>query len=358
MNNHRVYFIGAGASKQDRFPLTNELKHGIAWAIREQSGRWPKLTDHLGYLYHVQERELEASRETWEFLKRRTGEQPQTMPSQLPEVTDLLSSLDWMIREQSTFGPGQNAGTAEAHSSTNELALVRDEVVQALCFCLWKYCDLNAATTTRDFIKSINEEDALITTNWDLLLDAARDTRFGSISEDYGTFGNVVLENACEPQKKRPLLLKLHGSLSWRYCPRCQRLVIDPLNHVAGERVDQAICGCKCRFSELIVTPGFVREYRNAHLLNIWQKAMLTLATAPEWIFVGYSLPADDVGVRTLLLKARCMRHDLGEAPPKVTIVTSPDHGGETLARYRGIFRAAELDDGGFGSFVERMNAA
>jgi hypothetical protein len=29
----RVYFIGAGASKQDRFPLTSELKHGIAWAV-------------------------------------------------------------------------------------------------------------------------------------------------------------------------------------------------------------------------------------------------------------------------------------------------------------------------------------
>jgi hypothetical protein len=28
-----VYFIGAGASRQDKFPLTSELKHGIAWAI-------------------------------------------------------------------------------------------------------------------------------------------------------------------------------------------------------------------------------------------------------------------------------------------------------------------------------------
>ena len=39
MNDRRVYFIGAGASKQDRFPLTSELKHGIAWTIREQPKR-------------------------------------------------------------------------------------------------------------------------------------------------------------------------------------------------------------------------------------------------------------------------------------------------------------------------------
>jgi hypothetical protein len=263
-----------------------------------------------------------------------------------------------MIREQSSFGPGLHTSDFAEHSSTGELAVVRDLVVQALCYCLGTYEDLDAASTTRDFIQLIRPDDSLITTNWDLLLDAARDKRFGSEPQDYGTTGNVVLEGGTDPRgDERPKLLKLHGSLSWRYCQRCQRLVIDPLHHVAGERKERAKCLCTCRYSELIVTPGFVREYRNVHLLTIWREALLTLAHAAQWVFVGYSLPPDDVGIRTLLLKARCVREDVAAGPPLVTIVTGPDSREDTLSRYRGILPQAELDPDDFGHFVQRAAA-
>jgi hypothetical protein len=354
----RVYFIGAGASKQDRFPLTNELKHGIAWAILQDPSRFELLAAHLQYLYGVRPIALQDSAQIWVSLRQRGNDRPHTGRSQIPDVTDLLSTLDWMIREQSSFGPSLPTGDPVERSAGGELAGVRDLVVQALCYCLGTYDDLNAASTTRDFIERIRPNDALITTNWDLLLDAARDARFGSEPLDYGTVGNVVLEGGTEPQgDERPRLLKLHGSLSWRYCQRCQRLVIDPLHHVAGERRERATCVCTCRYSELIVTPGFVREYRNVHLLTIWREALLTLARAAQWVFVGYSLPADDVGIRTLLLKARCVRHDVGREAPLVTVVTGPDRREDTLARYRGILPQAELYSADFGHFVRRTRA-
>jgi hypothetical protein len=357
-DDNRVYFIGAGASKQDRFPLTNELKHGIAWAILQDPSRFELLAAHLWYLYNVQDAALEESAQIWANLKERASNRPHTGHCQVPDVTDLLSTLDWMIREQSSFGPSLYTSDSTKHSSSGELAGVRDCVVQALCYCLGMYDDLDAASTTRDFIQLVRSSDSLITTNWDLLLDAARDTRFGSEPQDYGTTGNVVLEGGTAPRgDERPKLLKLHGSLSWRYCQRCQRLVIDPLHHVAGERQERATCLCTCRFSELIVTPGFVREYRNVHLLNIWHEALLTLARAAQWVFVGYSLPADDVGIRALLLKARCVRHDVGGEAPLVTIVTGSGRREETLARYRGILPQAELDPGDFGQFVRCAGA-
>jgi SIR2-like domain len=353
--DNRVYFIGAGASKQDRFPLTNELKHGVAWAILQVPERFETLAEYLRYLYNVHEVAFQESARIWDGLRQRVSDRLQTECNQMPEVTDLLSDLDWMIREQSSFGPGLHAGDAAHRSSVSDLGAVRDLVVQALCYCLGTYDNLDAASITREFIQLIKPHDSLITTNWDLLLDAARDARFGSAPEDYGTTGNVVLEGGTEPQgEERPKLLKLHGSLSWRYCQRCQRLVIDPLHHVAGERQERATCLCTCRFSELIVTPGFVREYRNVHLLNIWGEALLSMAQASEWIFVGYSLPADDVGIRTLLLKARCVRQDLGRNAPRVTIVTGRDRRDETIGRYLGILPHAELYADDFGGFVQR----
>lgn len=349
----RVYFLGAGASKQDRFPLTSELKHGIAWAILQKPARFEVLAAHLRYLYSVHEDALEQSGAIWTGLRQRATDRVQTGRTQVPDVTDLLSTLDWMIREQSSFGPGLQGGDPAIRAAGGELALVRDLVVQALCYCLGTYDDLSTATTTGEFLQIVGPDDSLITTNWDLLLDAARDARFGSEPQDYGTAGNVVVEGGTSPRgARRPRLLKLHGSLSWRYCPRCQRLVIDPLHHVAGEREERATCLCTCRFSELIVTPGFVREYRNVHLLTIWREALLTLARAREWVFVGYSLPADDVGIRTLLLKARCVRHDLGGEAPAVRIVTGRSRREETLARYQGILPQAQLDPHDFGEFV------
>jgi hypothetical protein len=74
-------------------------------------------------------------------------------------------------------------------------------------------------------------------------------------------------------------------------------------------------------------------------------------------VFVGDSLPPDDIGVRTLLLKARCLRHDVEAKPPVVTIVTGPTERGETLRRYRGILPQAELDPDNFGDFVRRACA-
>jgi hypothetical protein len=210
-------------------------------------------------------------------------------------------------------------------------------------------------------MRLVGGSDVIVTTNWDLLLDAARDARFGTSDGDYGALAsNVVLENVTtEKATPRPKLLKLHGSLSWRYCPRCQRLVINPNSHVAGERRrPSASCECSFPFSELIVTPGFVREYRNVHLLSIWHQALLAFAFAEEWVSIGYSLPPDDVGIRALLFRARCIRQDLeraGKAEPLKVTVVSGDRDREAVhARFCSIAPAAECWPENFFDYVTK----
>jgi hypothetical protein len=378
----RAYFLGAGASKQDGFPLTRELKHGVAWAICRDPGRFRDLAAHLRHLHNVDDAALRQNAKAWEALRSRSpsrispepdqtvaaGQQDSGAPvSLLPDVTDWLSTLDWMMREQSSFGPGRDTSSPSKLSLLAQLTQVRDLVVQALCVSLGLHeSELPpgsaSAPTTRSFMELVQPDDLLITTNWDLLLDAARDERFGTCQEDYGTGGsNVILENVRpNPEPTRPRLLKLHGSLSWRYCPRCQRLVIDPRNHVAGDRSESPNCKCSYPFSELIVTPGFVREYRNVHLLTIWREALLALATADEWVFIGYSLPPDDVGIRALLLRARCIREDVEQEGPRrlplVTVVSGCDRE-RVGARYRSIVPQPTLYPGSFRQYVTEANA-
>lgn len=355
MTTPRVFFLGAGASKQDRFPLTSELKYGIAWAIQKEPQRFQLLREHLQRLYSVDVAAIAECSARWEALRRDDGKSAVIRWTPMPDVTDLLSALDWVIREQGSFGPGASDGHAGADGG---LTQVRDLVVQGLCFSLALYGSLEEAPAARDFVRILTAADTLLTTNWDLLLDAARDGVYGSAPEDYGTTGNVALAAGHAPRRaERPRLLKLHGSLSWRYCQRCHRLVIDPMNHVAGERQVRASCDCTCPYTELIVTPGFVREYRNVHLLTIWREALLALALAQEWVFVGYSLPPDDIGIRTLLMRARCIRRDIAHEEPEVTVVTSLSDSEATLERYLGILPGARLGLGPFGAYVARALA-
>jgi hypothetical protein len=79
---NRAYFFGAGASKQDRFPLTNELKHGIAWAVLQDPSRFELLAAHLHYLYDVRKVALGESARIWERLRQRSSDLTHTACSQ------------------------------------------------------------------------------------------------------------------------------------------------------------------------------------------------------------------------------------------------------------------------------------
>ena len=100
----------------------------------------------------------------------------------------------------------------------------------------------------------------------------------------------------------------------------------------------------------------FHKSYRNRHLLNIWAEAQQTLAKCGRWVFVGYSLPDDDIHIKGLLLKAKRMRIDSDERPPEVQVVThNPDQ--LLRERYQRLFGSEVKFDpakGGFATYVEQ----
>jgi len=81
-------------------------------------------------------------------------------------------------------------------------------------------------------------------------------------------------------------LYKLHGSVSWSFR--------------AGQLIRYYDCRPAIRGDAAIVAPMTTKVIPH-YLQSTWQQAATSLSSSDMWIVVGYSLPAYDVAVRTLL---------------------------------------------------------
>jgi hypothetical protein len=63
-----------------------------------------------------------------------------------------------------------------------------------------------------------------------------------------------------------------------------------------------------------------VRDTKDPNLLEIWKNALEALRHAHEWIIVGYSLPPEDLAIRSMFLRAWQSRTE----KPRVTVVQKP----------------------------------
>lgn len=110
-------------------------------------------------------------------------------------------------------------------------------------------------------------------------------------------------------------LLKLHGSLNWTRCPKCNQIgVLNLANWFAGRRyfgdapevrlpisVDLPRCG-KCGGptdapyapEPLIVPPTWNKTQHYSLIRNVWSAAARHLSEAEDIVVIGYSLPPTD----------------------------------------------------------------
>ena len=174
------------------------------------------------------------------------------------------------------------------------------------------------------------------------------------------------------------LLLKLHGSLNWLYCPNCHRLdiglsetgpgvlvtrkVLDDLYQEVNLHDKYSCQGADCldcqeKVRPVLITPTHKKDYRNPHIAHVWYQAERALRESDRVFIIGYSLPDDDVDVVYLL--KRGLSH-LVSSRGQITVV---QHGkpGETLEehkdgpRYRALFgEQFDWQVSGFGEWVDK----
>ncbi|MBK7123868.1 MAG: hypothetical protein IPH68_14415 [Chitinophagaceae bacterium] len=54
----------------------------------------------------------------------------------------------------------------------------------------------------------------------------------------------------------------------------------------------------------MLVTPSFSRTVKDTNLSQVWRNTLELLRTADEWVITGYSLPGEDLDIKSLFIRA------------------------------------------------------
>jgi hypothetical protein len=167
-------------------------------------------------------------------------------------------------------------------------------------------------------VRALGEQEkgsvSLITFNYDLGLEFA--LYYKSIPYEYRT-GLVAGVNPGAKQNPQAVdLLKLHGSLNWGHCSKCNRTITWQLRdflstrqwapspfpvpyrtvEVANLLVQQTcpVCGTSLDERPVIVPPTWNKGKFHSPLASVWRAAAQHLSEAENVFVIGYSLPPTD----------------------------------------------------------------
>jgi hypothetical protein len=321
-----VIIFGAGATKACGGPLTNEILPDV-FASRTELAR----ADHIDRLeeflvknFHLPMRGVRRA-------------------DHFPPLPLVLSLVDTAIDRDDVFARGW---------PPDKLRSVREALEYAI-FALLEYRLKTVRPLYKDFLKLVYATRApetvmVVSLNYDLIADNA----LPAIAEQRNSFG--LPDYGCDiasPQyrnvRKFGTLLKLHGSLNWLYCRNCHRLdlgmaesgrrMVKTLGQLYGASFDlndryasggSRCTDCETRLHPVLITPTHLKDYRNPHIARVWYEAARALRGATRAIFIGYSMPDDDVDV--IYLFKRGLADLARESPQSITVV---EHAGARRPR-------------------------
>jgi len=245
-----------------------------------------------------------------------------------PNIEDILSLIDYVIQKKEALS---KYSLEDVITVRNDLICLIGEVIKSSI-----ENSQGKKRLSRDFIEKISNllkngaKISIITTNYDVIIDNAlleikqscnygvrlrynihRDTnRAKTNSRPKKSMDYSFSDSRGEINKGDIPLLKIHGSLNWFYCPKCDEVDITIGKKEATELIaDQSkfLCAnpyCTSNYEPLIVAPTMLKVYDNTFLQKLWALSENTISEANRLVFIGYSLPEADYHIRSLLVKA------------------------------------------------------
>lgn len=327
-----VVILGAGATKACGGPLTNEI---LPTAFSLPTVRERQVNLELIDAFLVEHFNVPVN---WDARQ----------PSDFPGLPLLMSLIDIAIDRRHAFGANWPIERLQELRPSLEL------LIFAVIDHMLMHAGENHQRTLLQRLSANGREPNIISLNYDILADNALIEAGLGLGlhpggnqprlPDYGCDVSFPSgEDAADITRSFGRLLKLHGSLNWHYCPNCHRLELGVTEDGFTEKIfhrfvaqrdnrknlmlrdkyrvpEHARCAtCDSRVRPVLISPSVQKDYRNPHIAEIWYEAEKCLRSATRAVFIGYSLPDDDVQVIYLLKKAL---HRLSrENPAAITIV-------------------------------------
>lgn len=230
----------------------------------------------------------------------------------------------------------------DLETSKNELKMARKELLEMIFLTLNKILYGKRCPYHKKLIENLKPTDTLITFNWDLLVDNVLSER--DVPDYKGNFSAFYIDNQWRRScgySNGPGLIKLHGSLNWMACKKCNKNYCYVLSgKVAADQVinpedPKTLCpGCQKQMEPIIIPPTLAKRYSNELLDSLWAEASNSIKEANKIIIIGYSLPVTDFKAKWLFMKSVAMRRRPLET---LTIVDKyPDALGD---KFKGLFK-------------------
>lgn len=313
-----VYILGAGFSKGLGAPLQSEIIKDIF----EMDSSSVDL-DYRDIFNVCKERFNEFLEETL-FIS----------PTNFHKISleDIYTPIDRCILDNVSFRNLQRTELLDLRQKINALIviLIKQRLIStSVDNYAQRFANLLVAQRKR---KRHGDPFSILSLNWDIIMDNALKTAIphneGVV--DYCCYITSFKTNenlmpgllAIGKGMYNLKLLKLHGSMNWLQCQRCQRLFITFYDKIAAEEyLTKPKCRlCQKNFSNShtedgapflmsqLIMPTFLKDLNNVQIKLVWQNAGVELSEATKIVFMGYSFPSADFELRQLL--SRFVRHN------------------------------------------------
>lgn len=239
-----------------------------------------------------------------------------------PNVVDFFSVL-------TAYNQIDRKGLPDGFPDRELLADLKFAIVHVLCEVLRELDDPTLAAPHELLDRMLVPGNVVITTNWDRLVERSAEAR------------GVKYRLCGLPTDSELLILKLHGSIDWLRPSSAKK----PVGRVAYALLTELTGSARARLSTpttaslvlrtrianvgatwrtikgataepfmLTMTPGKADSL--APVLELWEHAYRAVSAAETLEIIGYSMPEDDIEIRTIL-RAGVLR---GPSDPRIII--------------------------------------
>jgi NAD-dependent SIR2 family protein deacetylase len=288
-----------------------------------------------------------------------------------PHLESLFLFIDHFIQQNESLNK----------TYTNEaIHKIKEYLIKLIHFIVNKETNVKKNTYNKfwNAVERHSNNISIITLNYDTLLEEAFSPLFKRVGYlDYSfhlmnydkldelKYFNFWIDprkpiNTEESNNPVPFkLIKLHGSLNWKYCNCCNQTLLTPWDREIdlnkgkltwysqkSQTSYEYVCPLDgTNFETLILTPSFAKNLNRQVITQLLSEAGREIRVAKKIVFIGYSLSNADVHVRALFKKHLQKETEV--------IVLNPRTSKSLELRYRSIAKNVKFVDSSFEDFVE-----